>query len=95
MDTIHDLDSAETRSVDSDAEGSLADFIVADSEVDEVGTPQCHVNDEIVIEDFPYDSNMLAQHMAVTDDAWRSSRARQPVYRYQDPNYERLSCHVR
>ena len=79
----------EPRSSDSDTEGSLVDFLVGDDTPVQTLPGEDH---EVSIDDFPYDPTILQQHLAVNPEGGprRSLRQRNPVERYQDPQYVQL-----
>jgi hypothetical protein len=93
-DTLLPQEDDDTRSDDSDSEGSLVDFIVKDesgdeSEIEQVSDPPHEKPEHItLLEEFPYDKRLLED-----DDSngpRRSKRRRKAVTRYRDPEYDKL-----
>jgi hypothetical protein len=85
----------DTRSEDSDSEGSLVDFIVKDddsedeSRIEEMSDPPQQQPEHItLLEEFPYDRKLLEEDQS--NGPRRSKRKRSAVTRYRDPEYEKL-----
>lgn len=93
-DTPLSQDEDDTRSDDSDTEGSLVDFIVKDesgdeSEIEQVSDPPQNQPEHItLLEEFPYDKRLLEEDNS--NGPRRSKRRRKNVTRYRDPEYEKL-----